>query len=316
MTRFTRTRNGRRTAFTLVELLVVIGIIAVLISLLLPALNKAREAASRAVCLSNLRQIGTALRIYGTMYRDICPAGSHVQDPNASTAATDIRLSYQITRSTNAMTVGDSSTYTTQYPKGVRYIGFGLLYPANVLKHGGLDERGSETNSGRIWFCPTQTSLFHSYDTSSNAWPPIIPNGTAMSYQVRACDLGRPGQNVFWGTLNSIPAGGSNFFEPFIVPTTGSSHPTEFTNTTPRLAAMATFARLKNRAIAHDVMYSFTRINPGHKAAVNVLYANGGAKTVQLSMFDKTDVLLSTDGATGLARNDAARRIWNEMDRQ
>jgi prepilin-type N-terminal cleavage/methylation domain-containing protein len=309
-------RNRRRRGFTLVELLVVIGIIALLISMLLPALNKAREAAARAVCLSNLRQIGTSLRIYGTMYRDVCPAGSHVQDPNTSTAATDIRLSYQITRSTNAMTVGDSSTVTPTYPKGVRYIGFGLLYPANILKHGGLEERGTETNSGRIWFCPTQTSVFHSYDTQSNPWPPIIPNGTAMSYQVRACDLGRPGQNVFWGTLNSIPAGGTNFFEPFQVPTNGSSLPTDFTNTTPRLASMATFAKLKNKAIAHDVMYSSTRILPGHKTAINVLYANGGAKTVQLSMFDKTDVSLSTDGATGLVRNDAARRIWFEMDRQ
>ena len=62
-----RARHGR--GFSLVELLVVIGIIAVLVGLLLPALNRAREHAKTTQCLSNLRQIGIGMHMYTSNFK-------------------------------------------------------------------------------------------------------------------------------------------------------------------------------------------------------------------------------------------------------
>ncbi len=68
------------SAFTLVELLVVIAVIAVLVGMLIPALSQAREAGYKVQCLSNMRQIGLGLNSYAAAYKNHIPGNAHNAD--------------------------------------------------------------------------------------------------------------------------------------------------------------------------------------------------------------------------------------------
>jgi prepilin-type N-terminal cleavage/methylation domain-containing protein len=149
-------RAWRNGGFTLVELLVVIGIIAILVAILLPSLARAQESSRRVNCLSNLRHVHQAFMLYALDHHDQVPLGYR-----------------------GGNTQWNSMVYSATAKKIVL---FGLLQLEGRMK------------SPRVFFCPSENDTRSMFDTPENPWPPG-PDGVGTA-QVYAGYGARPAINL------------------------------------------------------------------------------------------------------------------------
>jgi prepilin-type N-terminal cleavage/methylation domain-containing protein len=181
----------QRRGFTLIELLVVIAIIGILASMLLPVFAQARESARRAVCTSNLRQIGMALQMYATDHSERVPSpGASGREWAAQVlpyiGSTQIFVCPSDTRSAGEPTIGGTGQAPLSY-------GWNSLFISQNT-HGSVSPDGGPLSLNSVSM-PTETIMAFDYlntnapDEAQVTLPAHLDTGAANDTRVRAKHL-------------------------------------------------------------------------------------------------------------------------------
>jgi prepilin-type N-terminal cleavage/methylation domain-containing protein len=235
-------RRNSRNAFTLVELLVVIAIIAMLLAILIPALNSARETAKRSICASNLKQLGLASAAYNNEYM-LLPYNYVTGPMTGGTSATLGYNNFLLTYPTDGM--------------NIVWINQGLLYSLNYIK------------DPKVYYCPSQPKYKkYDYDT-------YFVGGAVRPEADRVRLLaGEPGMN---GTNNKYIRGSylARNYNPTVHITIVRGTP-QITDEYKKAAAKMTFGR--HYAFIAD-RWTYETGGVHNKRNYNVMYSDGSVKT-------------------------------------
>ena len=298
---------ARRGGFTLVELLVVIGIIAILVGILLPTLSKVRAQANRVKCASQLRQIGQFAAMYAAAYNNFLPLGYMGPDSYCPGNA----VLWYMQKSGGIFTNGP--------------VGLGYLFSSNIVKP------GREFNR-TIWYCPSLPDQWrYVYNGRANPWFDIPMSNTEalaqaktymslkMGYSSRSLltSVGGDEQTLRWH--QGVGGSATNLTAPQYVNTGGMKG-----------AKLRSANVFKGKAIVADLFEDPRFVNGVHKNGVNVLYASYAVKWIPIEMFktgydDSTGPLvrISPDPVGNYGYVDsqakywfALGKIWENFDRQ
>ena len=281
--------RSRKTAFTLVELLVVIGIIAILLAILLPVVGRVRESASRAACLSNLHQIAAYLQEYQNCFGEKLP----------------IYITAQY---------ADKAIY---FGNVNQYSNLGLLVFAGIAPGAGSD-------NARVFYCPGSSvggtqRRFNYFDPNdpkgSNPWVGLPGFSTRITYSLRPEYWVWDGTTTYW----NVQAPNARWD---MDRTTSSQdmfiHPP--TNTAAVFPKVQTLNHGSSAALITDLI-DINAVNRRliHRGGWNVLSANWSAKFVPQECFARDVEVLEAMEAANPNGAPAVRRawfdLWQELDR-
>jgi prepilin-type N-terminal cleavage/methylation domain-containing protein len=152
--------NGSRTAFTLIEVLVVVAIIALLVAILLPSLKLAKEMSRRSVCATHEHQIGLAINTYAQDYKGLMPFEFGL--------AKDSTPAMREVSNNSVYHVYDSRWFWAANTQGASYYNLGYLW-------------GRYLRVGQVFYCPSMKNPSFMYEEYI-PFPDYSADGTRVSY--------------------------------------------------------------------------------------------------------------------------------------